>query len=147
VKVGNVRLGAGQDAGVVAVRTAAGDAALLRLDRPIQTQFARLAMSDPPRGGTVQTFGWGPTEIGGPLSTRLQVTTRNVDGFSAGQVFVRPFGDGPGLPSTRTHRGDSGGPSFHNGIQIGITSGTDGQIGVLASVAAHRSWIRSVSGI
>jgi secreted trypsin-like serine protease len=148
VRVGDVRLGAGQEAGVVAASTRA-DAALLRLNRPIQTRFARLATSNPPSGAAVQTFGWGPTGFGDPPATRLQVTTRNVEKVVSGNVFVRPADDGVGLPSTRTHNGDSGGPSFFNGTQIGITHGSDedGHVGVLVSVAAHRDWIQSTSGV
>ncbi|WP_406157274.1 hypothetical protein OG806_16895 [Streptomyces sp. NBC_00882] len=39
--------------------------------------------------------------------------------------------------------GDSGGPAFYKGKQVGVAFGPD----EYGSVAAHRAWTRSVTGV
>lgn len=44
--------------------------------------------------------------------------------------------------------GDSGGPQFYNGQQVGVASTADGQsIQNYGSVAYNRAWITSVAGV
>ncbi len=59
---------------------------------------------------------------------------------------------GQAIRSTRINgnawRGDSGGPQFHNGAQVGVASTADGQsIQNYGSVAYNRAWITSVAGV
>ena len=45
-------------------------------------------------------------------------------------------------------RGDSGGPQFYNGRQVGVASTADGRTRQnYGSVANSRAWITSVSGV
>ncbi len=149
VRVGNLHHPSGQYANVQrAVRASGADLTLLYLDRSINTTYARLATADPPTGSTNQIYGWGTVEPGenAPMSDRLKVgnvrvTTNNArDYFGGRAVGSRVDTGGPGY-------GDSGGPQFYNGRQVGVCSTGDYVNNQYASVTANRSWIRSVAGV
>jgi secreted trypsin-like serine protease len=143
VKVGDVRLGSGTNARVTRNYTH-GDTALLRLDHPIDTTYVQLADSDPPVGAITEIYGWGGTCFGNcPLSPVLKTATTRVTGFSTGE-------EGRMIEATRVsgiaYHGDSGGPMFYQGRQIGTCTGGSGPDVAYPSVANVVSWIRSVTG-
>jgi len=75
-------------------------------------------------------------------SATVQVTSTNVTDAYGGRA----------IRSTRISgnawRGDSGGPQFYNGAQVGVASTADGvSIQNYGSVAYNRSWIASVAGV
>jgi secreted trypsin-like serine protease len=149
VRVGNVRHPSGRFANVQRVVRAPGaDMALLYLDRAISTTYAQLASANPPNGSTNDIYGWGTVEPGedAPLSDRLKtatvlVTSSNGSDYYGGRaVRSRVLSGGPGY-------GDSGGPQFYNGRQVGVCSTGDYVNQSYASVAANRTWIRNTADV
>ena len=144
VKVGDVRLGFGTSARVVQNYTR-GDTALLRLDQPINTTYVQLADSDPPVGSITEIYGWGGTCDGNcPLAPVLKTATVRVTGYSDSP-------EGRMIEATQVSgiafHGDSGGPMFYQGRQIGTCTGGGGRNVVYPSVANVLTWIRSVTGV
>jgi secreted trypsin-like serine protease len=144
VKVGDVRLGFGATARVTQHYTR-GDTALLRLDHPVNTTYVQLAQSDPPVGAITEIYGWGGTCNGNcPLAPVLKTATVRVTGYSNSP-------EGRMINATRVSgiafHGDSGGPMFYQGRQIGTCTGGAGDDVGYPSVANVLSWIRSVTGI
>ncbi|HEX6684081.1 MAG TPA: trypsin-like serine protease [Candidatus Limnocylindrales bacterium] len=147
VRVGSVnRTSGGVTANVVTFSTRY-DLAVLRLDRSISTSYMPLASSSPPVGSNNNIYGWGMTCYSGcSASTVLKTAVVRVTGSSSDAY------GGPAIASTRVTgnawRGDSGGPQTYNGLQVGVASTADGQSRQFyGSVAASRSWIRSVTGV
>jgi secreted trypsin-like serine protease len=144
VKVGDVRLGSGASARVTQNYTR-GDTAVLHLDHAIATSYVQLADSDPPVGAVTEIYGWGGTCFGDcPLSPVLKTATTRVTGFSTSQ-------EGRMIEATQVsgiaYHGDSGGPMFYQGRQIGTCTGGSGPDVVYPSIANVLSWIRSVTGV
>lgn len=148
VRVGSVHRNGG---GVVAnVTNTYGryDVALMRLDRSINTTYVRLASSNPPVGSTNSIYGWGMTCYSGcDASPQLKTASVRVTSTNASDAY-----GGQAIRSSRINgnawRGDSGGPQFYNGQQVGVASTADGRsIQNYSSVAFNRAWIRSVSGV
>ena len=148
VRVGSVNRTSG---GTVANVTAAYgrfDLALLNLDRSVSTSYVPLATSDPPVNSTNSIYGWGMTCYSGcGASVQLKTASVRVTTTGASDAY-----GGRAIGSTRISgnawRGDSGGPQFYNGRQVGVASTADGQSRQFyGSVAYNRSWIRSVSGV
>jgi secreted trypsin-like serine protease len=146
VRVGDVRLGSGTTATVVRSETR-NDLALMNLAKPINTTFSKLASADPPVGATNEIFGWGMTCFNGcQPSPQLKTATVRVSGFTQDA-----FG-GRAIASRRINgnawKGDSGGPEFFNGLQVGVASTADGRsIQNYGSVPFNRAWIRSTAGV
>ncbi|MCT2582194.1 S1 family peptidase [Actinophytocola gossypii] len=129
------------------------DIALLHLSRPVCTRYAKLADTDPSPGEVDSIYGWGRETPGGPPAPRLKVAEVTVlpaggrtDMFG-GRALVNEGRTGAAMP------GDSGGPQFHDGEQVGVASMLDHDgndpngTAVYSSVAAHRDWIRSTAGV
>jgi secreted trypsin-like serine protease len=146
VRVGDVRLGSGT-AATVTNTYAQNDFALLRLGTSISTSYSPLASSDPPVGSNNSIYGWGMTCYSGcSPSSQLKTATVRVTGFTSDAY------GGRAIRSTAVNgnawKGDSGGPEFYNGRQVGVASTADGSSTQnYGSVAVNRSWIRSVSGV
>lgn len=176
VIAGTLDLGAvGERVGVTAIvchprwnaATLEGDAALLRLQRPLNQPTMLLAderiVSERARAGAVvEVSGWGTRRPAGPLSrvllrSRLQIVER---GTCASRMTLVPVtqamlcaGDPDFLRDACKH--DSGGPLTvrHDGTtyQIGIVSWGDGcamrdRYGVYTRVDVVRPWIDTVIG-
>jgi secreted trypsin-like serine protease len=146
VRVGNVRLGSGTSATVTRSVTR-NDLALLQLSTSISTSYSPLASSDPPVSSTNSIYGWGMTCYSGcSPSSQLKTATVRVTGFT-----TDAYG-GRAIASTRVNgnawKGDSGGPQYYNGLQVGVASTANGtSVQNYGSVAANRSWIRSTTGV
>ncbi|MDR7277090.1 S1 family peptidase [Catenuloplanes atrovinosus] len=154
VKIGNNEFGAGTDVRVDEKHPLIdSDVALLHLSRPVRTGYARLAGTDPDPGEIDRIYGWGRETPGGPPAPRLkvaEVTVMPADGRTdmfGGRALVNQGRTGAAMP------GDSGGPQFHEGEQVGVASMLDHDgddprgITVYSSIAAHRDWIRSTAGV
>jgi secreted trypsin-like serine protease len=147
VRVGSVDRGSGTVARVTRFFTN-NDLALLRLDRTINTSFVTLASANPPVGATNAIFGWGMTCRSGcqpaPVlkTANVRVTTTNARDAFGGQAI------GSTAITGNAWRGDSGGPEFYQGQQVGVASTADGVARQFyGSVAFNRSWIRATSGV
>jgi len=148
VLVGDVRRGQGTRANVTrVVINAEGDMALLRLATSVNRTPARLANANPPVGATSHIYGWGTTEVGNglPVSEVLKRAAVRMEGID-GDAYGGPALQGVWVNGTAGY-GDSGGPQIYNGAVVGVCSTGDYTRVWYASVAVHRAWIRSVTGI
>jgi secreted trypsin-like serine protease len=135
VRVGSVNRSSGGVTSAVSSSSSRYDLALLYLSTSINTSYVTLSSSYPPVNSTNSIYGWGMTCYSGcsassTLKTAdVRVTSTNVTDANA-------------------WRGDSGGPEFYNGAQVGVASTADGaNIQNYGSVAYNRSWISSVAGV
>ncbi|SCE67483.1 Trypsin [Micromonospora viridifaciens] len=148
VRVGSVYYASGGTTRTVSATYTRYDLALMRLSSPVSTSTVSLASSNPPIGSTNSIYGWGMTCYSGcSASSQLKTATVQVTSNGATDAY-----GGPAIRSSRINgnawKGDSGGPQFYNGVQVGVASTADGQsIQNYASVAASRSWITSVAGV
>jgi len=148
VRVGSVNRTSGGVTRSVSATYTQNDFALMRLSSAVSTTYVSLASSNPPVGSTNSIYGWGMTCYSGcgastVLKTaNVQVTTNNATDAYGGQAIRTTRING------NAWRGDSGGPQFYNGQQVGVASTANGTtIQNYGSVAFNRSWIRSVSGV
>lgn len=124
-----------------------GDISLLELDRGISTTYSRLSGSYPAVGATNNIYGWGRTSYNGDPSLQLKTASVEVTSTSC-----RDYVGGRGICSSGISGvawgGDSGGPQFHKGRQVGVSSTADGATSqTYGAVAASRSWIRDIAGV
>ena len=148
VRVGSVYRSSGGVTRTVSASYARYDLALMRLSSSVSTSYVTLASSNPPVGSTNSIYGWGMTCYSG-CSASSQLKTANVQVTSTNATDA--YG-GQAIRSTRINgnawRGDSGGPEFYNGQQVGVASTANGTtIQNYGSVAYNRAWIRSTSGV
>ncbi|WP_434742384.1 S1 family peptidase [Micromonospora sp. SH-82] len=148
VRVGSVNRTSGGVTRTVSATYGQYDLALLRLSSPVTNTPVTLSGSYPPVGSTNTIFGWGMTCYSGcSASTVLktatvQVTSTNVTDAYGGRAIRSTAVNG------NAWRGDSGGPQFYNGAQVGVASTADGRsIQNYGSVAFNRAWISSVAGV
>jgi secreted trypsin-like serine protease len=148
VRVGSVNRGSGGVTSGVSSTSTRSDLALLYLSTAVSTSYVTLSGSYPPVGSTNSIYGWGMTCYSG-CSAATQLKTANVQVTSTN---VTDAAGGRAIRSSRVNgnawRGDSGGPEFYNGAQVGVASTADGvSIQNYASVAYNRAWITSVAGV
>jgi secreted trypsin-like serine protease len=148
VRVGSVnRTSGGVVVNVTSISTQF-DLAVLRLASAVTTSRVSLASTNPPVGSTNSIYGWGMTCFSGcSASTQLKTASVRVTTLNARDAY-----GGQAIGSSRINgnawRGDSGGPQFYNGLQVGVASTADGSSRQFyGSVANSRSWIRSVAGV
>ncbi|MBB5110919.1 trypsin-like serine protease [Micromonospora echinospora] len=148
VRVGSVYYASGGVTRTVSASYTRYDLALLRLSSTVSTSAVTLARSNPPVGSTNTIYGWGMTCYSGcGASPQLKTASVRVTSTSVTDAY-----GGQAIRSTRVNgnawRGDSGGPQFYNGQQVGVASTADGQsIQNYGSVAYNRSWITSTAGV
>lgn len=142
VRVGSVRIGHGVKADVTKIRhldtDGLDDVALFRLAKPVKAPHVKLADTDPPKGAVVNIYGYGSN---GKHPKNLRKATNRVTAIKHDDIIGRAIwtkklsgGDEPG---------DSGGPAFYKGKEVGVLFGPS----EYSSVASHRAWIRSVTGV
>ncbi|GAA4427785.1 trypsin-like serine protease [Actinokineospora soli] len=128
------------------------DLAIARIDRSVSTTYAPLGTtSDVSVGQNVQIYGWGATSRCGSeincQSRYLKVATVRVSSTTASDAY-----GGIAIRATRVDGiaagGDSGGPMFANGRQVGVASTSD-RVSVTnyTNVTRYRSWIQSIAGV
>ncbi|SBT53722.1 S1 family peptidase [Micromonospora narathiwatensis] len=148
VRIGSVYYASGGTTRTVSATYTRNDLALMRLSSAVTTSTVSLASSNPPIGSTNSIYGWGMTCYSGcNPSSQLKTATVQVTSNSATDAY-----GGQAIRSSRINgnawKGDSGGPQFYNGLQVGVASTADGSsIQNYASVAYNRAWITSVAGV
>ncbi|MEV0155346.1 DUF1986 domain-containing protein [Micromonospora sp. NPDC050686] len=148
VRVGSVYYASGGVTRTVSATYTRNDLALMRLSSSVSTSYVSLANSNPPVGSTNSIYGWGMTCYSGcSASSQLKTATVQVTSNNATDAY-----GGQAIRSTRINgnawRGDSGGPQFYNGQQVGVASTADGSsIQNYGSVAYNRAWITSTAGV
>lgn len=148
VRVGSVNRTSGGVTSGVSSSSSRYDLALLQLSTAISTSYAPLSSAYPPVNSTNSIYGWGMTCYEGcGASTTLKTANVRVTSTNVTDAY-----GGRAIRSTRVNgnawRGDSGGPEFYNGAQVGVASTADGaNIQNYGSVAYNRSWITSVAGV
>ena len=148
VRVGSVYYASGGVTRSVSATYSRYDLALMRLSSSVSTSYVSLASSNPPIGSTNSIYGWGMTCYSGcSASSQLKTASVQVTSNSATDAY-----GGQAIRSSRINgnawRGDSGGPQFYNGLQVGVASTADGvTIQNYGSVAYNRAWITSVAGV
>jgi secreted trypsin-like serine protease len=134
------------------IYTHSSDLAIARIDRSVNTTYAPLGTtSNVAVGQNVQIYGWGATSRCGSeincQSRYLKVATVRVTSTTAGDAY-----GGLAIRATRVDGiaagGDSGGPMFANGRQVGVASTSD-RVSVTnyTNVTRYRSWIQSIAGV
>ncbi|MGX9891608.1 S1 family peptidase [Streptomyces sp. NPDC002276] len=143
VRVGSVRIGHGVKADVAKIRhlntNGVDDVALFRLAKPIKAPHVKLADTDPRKGAVVNIYGYGSNDMHPkPLRAATnRVTAVKNDDIIGRALFLKKV-------SGTTEGGDSGGPAFYKGKQVGVLFALGPT--EYSSVASHRAWIRSVTG-
>ena len=145
VRIGNVM----RDQGVLAQVSETfqrGDTALLQLATPVTTTYAPLAGNDPPVGAVVEIYGWGrtgtpPNDTRAKQLKKAKVRITRYENQNA-ERRIRAVE----VTGTAYH-GDSGGPMFYDGVQIGTCTGQGGNELIYPSVANVRGWIRELTGV
>ncbi|CCK26924.1 putative secreted protein [Streptomyces davaonensis JCM 4913] len=106
------------------------DLALLELERPVNVTFAQLG-DKVNVGDTEQVFGWG-------YGNKLKVADM--------RVVTVDHGIAAEYINGRTEGGDSGGPVFVDGKQVGVHYAR-GHYSYHVNLQVHRQWIKEISGV
>jgi secreted trypsin-like serine protease len=128
------------------------DIAVIRIDHPVSTTYAPLGVASDVRvGQVVQVYGWGATCTDQPeincqsqllKVANVRVTSVKCGDYRGGIAICANRVDG--IPAG----GDSGGPMFASGRQVGVASTSDRHVRTgYANVTAYRDWIFSVAGV
>nr|WP_218888498.1 trypsin-like serine protease [Saccharopolyspora hordei] len=136
--------------GVVVHDTA--DLALVNIDHAVQTEYAPLgSVGDVEVGDTVQTYGWGATCTDKP-EIECQAQILKVADVDVTDIACSDYRGGTAVCATRGDGipagGDSGGPMFSGGVQVGVASTSDRQsTTAYTNITEYRDWIQSVAGV
>jgi secreted trypsin-like serine protease len=138
--------------GVAITRHSSADLAIVRLDRSVSATYSPLGTtSSVAVNQTVQVYGWGATCTNQPeinCQSRylkyadVRVTSVNCSDYSGGIAVCASRGSGI------TAGGDSGGPMFASGRQVGVASTSDRATRTAyTNITRYRSWISSIAGV
>jgi len=128
------------------------DLSIIRIDRSVSATYSPLGTSTNVFvGQTVQVYGWGATCTNQPeincQSQRLKVanvtvTSVSCSDYRGGIAVCARYGNG--IPAG----GDSGGPMFASGRQVGVASTSDRATRTAyTNITRYRSWIQSIAGV
>ena len=128
------------------------DISLVQIDRKVDTEFAPLGSEgDVKPGDQAQVYGWGATCTDKPEAqcqsqllkvANVKVTSIDCPDGAAGVSVCATRGDGI------TAGGDSGGPMYANGKQVGVASTSDRKTTTAyINITKYRDWIKSVAGV
>jgi secreted trypsin-like serine protease len=138
--------------GVEIIRHSRADIAIVRLDRSVSATYSPLGTSgDVAVGQTVQVYGWGATCTGQP-EINCQSRYLKYANVRVTSVSCRDYTRGIAVCAQRidgiTAGGDSGGPMFASGRQVGVASTSDRATRTAyTNITQYRSWIQSVAGV
>jgi len=138
--------------GVAITRHSRADIAIVRLDRSVSATYSPLGTaSDVYVDQTVQVYGWGATCTGQPEINCQSRYLKYAD-VRVRQVNCRDYTGGVAICARRingiTAGGDSGGPMFASGRQVGVASTSDrANNTAYTNITSYRSWISSVAGV
>jgi len=128
------------------------DLAIIRLNRSVTATYSPLGTTGNVYvGQTVQVYGWGATCTGQPeincqsrylKYANVIVTSVSCSDYRGGIAVCARYGNG--IPAG----GDSGGPMFASGRQVGVASTSDRATRTAyTNITRYRSWIYSVAGV
>ncbi|SEQ69576.1 MULTISPECIES: S1 family peptidase [Lentzea] len=134
------------------IKHPSADLALARVSTTMSAPFSPLGTtSDVATGNTVQLYGWGATCTNQPeincqsrylKVANTRVTSVNGSDYRGGRAVAVTRVDGIAAG------GDSGGPMFSNGKQVGVASTSDRSTrSNYTHVGAYRTWIRQYAGV
>ncbi len=138
--------------GVAITRHSTADLAIVRLDRSVSATYSPLGTStDVAVGQTVQVYGWGATCTNQP-EINCQSQYLKYANVRVTSVSCRDYTGGVAVCAQRidgiTAGGDSGGPMFASGRQVGVASTSDRSTRTAyTNITRYRSWISSVAGV
>jgi secreted trypsin-like serine protease len=138
--------------GSTITRHGTADIAIVRLTTSVAATYSPLgSTSDVATGQTVQVYGWGATCTGQPeinCQSRLlkvanvRVRTVNCSDYTGGIAVCASRVNGI------TAGGDSGGPMFASGRQVGVASTSDrANNTAYTNITRYRTWINTVAGV
>ncbi|WP_243791309.1 trypsin-like serine protease [Saccharopolyspora gloriosae] len=128
------------------------DLALVNVDRPMNVEFSPLGSTgDVSNGDTVQVYGWGATCTDQP-EAQCQAENLKVADVKVTDIACTDYRGGTAVCADRvngiTAGGDSGGPMFSNGTQVGVASTSDrATTTAYTNVTEYRDWIKEVAGV
>ncbi|MCA1189428.1 MULTISPECIES: trypsin-like serine protease [unclassified Saccharopolyspora] len=128
------------------------DLALVNVDRPMDVEFAPLGTTgDVNNGDTVQVYGWGATCTDQP-EAQCQADNLKVADVKVTDIACTDYRGGTAVCADRingiTAGGDSGGPMFSNGKQVGVASTSDRATSTAYNnITEYRDWIKEVAGV
>ncbi|GAA3045767.1 Trypsin [Actinokineospora globicatena] len=138
--------------GVQTTTHSAADLAIVRLDRSVAGPYSPLGTtSDVAVNQYVTVMGWGATctnqaEINCQSRYLKQATVR-VNTVN-GRDYVGGVGIGAYWYNGLTAGGDSGGPMWGNGRQVGVASTSNrSDYTTYTNITRYRSWIQSIAGV
>ncbi|TWP53199.1 trypsin-like serine protease [Lentzea tibetensis] len=128
------------------------DLALVRINRSVSTTYSPLGTTTDVRvNQNVQLFGWGATCTDRPeiqcqsrylKYANTTVTSVGCSDYRGGIAVCVRRGDGIAAG------GDSGGPMFASGRQVGVASTSDRATrSAYTNITRYRPWIRSLAGV
>jgi secreted trypsin-like serine protease len=138
--------------GTTISRNPTADIAIVRLDRSVAGTYSPLGTTaNVTAGQTVQIYGWGATCTGQP-EINCQSRLLKVANVRVTTVNGRDAYGGIAVSATRINGiaagGDSGGPMFGGGRQVGVASTSDRATRTnYTNITRYRSWIQSVAGV
>jgi secreted trypsin-like serine protease len=133
-------------------RHGTADIAIVRLTTSVAATYSPLGTtSDVAVNQTVQVYGWGATCTGQP-EINCQSTLLKVANVRVTSVGCSDYTGGIAVCASRingiTAGGDSGGPMFASGRQVGVASTSDRSTRTAyTNITRYRSWISSVAGV
>ncbi|CAM3456190.1 trypsin-like serine protease [Kibdelosporangium persicum] len=128
------------------------DLAIARLSQPYQGTYSPLGTtSNVAVNQTVQVYGWGATCTGQP-EINCQSRYLKVANVRVTSVSCSDYRGGIAVCASRidgiTAGGDSGGPMFASGRQVGVASTSDRATRTAyTNITRYRSWIQSIAGV
>ncbi|HEV2782041.1 MAG TPA: trypsin-like serine protease [Actinophytocola sp.] len=138
--------------GVAVFRHSTADLAIVQLDRSVSATYSPLGTtSNVAVGQTVQIYGWGATCTNQP-EINCQSRTLKFANVRVTSVNARDAFGGIAVQATRIDGiaagGDSGGPMFGSGRQVGVASTSNrSTVTNYTNITRYRSWIASVAGV
>jgi secreted trypsin-like serine protease len=128
------------------------DLAVVRLDRAVQTTYSPLGSSTDVRvNQVVSVYGWGATCTDRP---ELQCQSRYLKyaNVQVTSVNARDYHNGVGISAYYYNGipagGDSGGPMYSSGRQVGVASTSNRYDNtVYTNITRYRPWIQSIAGV
>ncbi|MGB3439006.1 MAG: trypsin-like serine protease [Actinophytocola sp.] len=138
--------------GVAITRHSRADIAIVRLDRGVSATYSPLGTAaDVYVNQSVRVYGWGATCTGQPEINCQSRYLKYAD-VRVRQVNCRDYSGGVAVCAQRingiTAGGDSGGPMFASGRQVGVASTSDrANNTAYTNITSYRSWISSVAGV
>lgn len=128
------------------------DLAIIQLDRAVGATYSPLGVpGDVGAGQTVQVYGWGATCTDQPeINCQSQMLKYANVGVSS--ISCSDYIGGTAVCANRidgiTAGGDSGGPMFASGRQVGVASTSDrSSFTAYTNVTVYRDWIASIAGV